>query len=149
MEPDWDDFFRQSGYGFVGEPYQRGGFLGGLLRGLARVALPTLKGIGKAVGRQALRTGMEVAGDILQGDDIGQSIEERGKAGMGRLLTKGAKKLGAKKRKNGKRRKRRQAGGMGGLGTFRNIRKRSNGRAPAKKRKTNNRKRGRADIFGF
>ena len=48
---------------------QRGYGLGGLLKGLFRAAVPLLKQGAKVVGRTALKTGAQVAGDVLQGQN--------------------------------------------------------------------------------
>jgi hypothetical protein len=115
----WVEFFasQHGGGGFIGDPFQRGGFsLGSLFKGLARVALPVLKRAGKSVAKQALQTGMEVANDTLSGKNIGQAIEERGKVGAKKLLKKGNKAMAQPKRK----RKPQQKGGMS-PGTFKNI----------------------------
>jgi len=116
----WVEFFasQHGGGGFIGDPFQRGGFsLGGLFKGLARVAMPVLKRAGKSVAKQALQTGMEVANDALSGKDIGQALEERSRV-AGRKLLKKATKVTAQP----KRKRKLQKGGMA-PGTFKNIRK--------------------------
>ncbi len=63
---DWNKFFNQSGGGFKGYRYQRGGFtLGSLFSGLFKSIAPMLKSAGKMVAKQALRTGLDVAGDLV------------------------------------------------------------------------------------
>jgi len=117
----WVEFFasQHGGGGFIGDPFQRGGFsLGGLFKGLARVALPVLKRAGKSVAKQAMQTGVEVANDALSGKDIGQAIEERGRVGAKKLLKKATKTAAQPK----KRKRKQQKGGMA-PGTFKNIRK--------------------------
>ena len=106
----WEDFFHvtaaQSGHGMIGfrgSAYQRGGGFGSLLGGLFRSFLPVAKSIGKTVGKQALRTGAEVAADALSGRNIGEAFEERGKAGAAKLVKKGMKNLNGKKKKPRKR----------------------------------------------
>ena len=120
----WENFLSiQSGHGMVGyrgSAYQRGSGIGNLLGGLFRSFLPVAKSIGKTVGKQALKTGAEVAADALGGRDIGEAFEERGKAGASRLLAKGVKKLGNKKKSTAKTRKNQKKKGKpqkgGGLG---------------------------------
>ena len=51
---------------FAGPVYQRGHGIGSLFRGLFRFAMPFLKQAAKTVGRQALQTGIQVAGDMLE-----------------------------------------------------------------------------------
>ena len=62
---------------FHGVRLQRGYGLGGLLRGLFRAAVPLFKQGAKAVGHAALKTGSQVASDILQGGDIKTSLKNR------------------------------------------------------------------------
>ncbi len=117
----WEDFFNvqaaQSGHGMVGfrgTAYQRGGGFGSLIGGLLKSFLPVAKTIGKTVGKQALRTGVEVAADALSGRNLGQSFEERGKAGAVKLLAKGAKRLEGKQQKRKTKKKTNQKGrGLG------------------------------------
>ena len=49
---------------YVGVPYQRGHGIGSFLGGLFRRVLPLLKRGAKALGREALRTGMNIASDM-------------------------------------------------------------------------------------
>ena len=103
---DWDRFFQtevvQSGHGvFEGHPYQRGfgnrtlrgQGIGNIFRSLFRFLAPVAKKVGKAVGRQALQTGAEVARDFAAGEPIKKSLEQRGRAGAKSLLDKAGKKL--------------------------------------------------------
>lgn len=95
-EKVWLENMMQTGHGmsaYSGERFQRGYGLGAIFGPLLRTILPIVKGVGKAVGKQALRTGVEVASDVLQGDNFAQAIKTRGKAGAKRLLTKGVRKL--------------------------------------------------------
>ena len=62
---------------FHGTRVQRGYGLGGLLRGLFRTAVPLLKQGAKAVGKTALKTGAQIASDVLQGGDIKSSVRNR------------------------------------------------------------------------
>lgn len=49
---------------FVGSPYQRGHGIGSFLGGLFRSVLPLLKRGAKAIGKEALRTGLHVIEDV-------------------------------------------------------------------------------------
>lgn len=49
---------------FVGSPYQRGHGIGSFLGGLFRSVLPLLKLGAKAIGKEALRTGLHVIEDV-------------------------------------------------------------------------------------
>ena len=123
----------QHGSGFVGTPYQRGTGLGSLFKGLFRAILPIAKNVGKSVGRQALRTGTEIAGDVLAGKSIKEAAQRRGKVGASKLLNKASKNISRrpKKKQNGRglgvrNRKKQKGRGLG----VRNTKKRTT-RAPA------------------
>ena len=60
---------------------QRGYGLGGLLGGLFRKAMPFLKKGAAMVGKQALRTGMDIADDVLSGQNIKTAAKRRIKSG--------------------------------------------------------------------
>ena len=101
---------QQNGKGFSGIPYQRGNGLGSLFRGLFRVLLPVVKSAGRAVGKQALRTGAQIASDLVAGESLKSSVENRGRRGASNLLKKAAaeikqqgKGIGARKEKPVKR----------------------------------------------
>ena len=69
---------------YAGRRRQRGYGLGGLFSSLFRSAAPLLKQGLKTVGKQALRTGASVLGDVLEGRQLKESVvtraEEGGKA---------------------------------------------------------------------
>ena len=56
---------------------QRGYGLGGLFKGLMRVVTPHIKQGLKKVGKRALKTGLEVIGDVAQGENIKSSLKRR------------------------------------------------------------------------
>ena len=62
---------------YAGSRRQAGG--SGIFGMLKRAIVPVLKSSGKALGRQALGLVTDVAGDVLQGRNFGQSIAEHGK----------------------------------------------------------------------
>ena len=78
---------------FHGVRVQRGYGLGGLLKGLFRAAVPLFKQGAKAVGQTALKTGSEIAGDILQGQNIKSSFRKRGSQARRQLQKKAKKKI--------------------------------------------------------
>ena len=91
---------------------QRGYGLGGLLGGLFRSALPLLKKGASAVGKEALKTGVGIAQDVLSGQNIKTAAKRRVKTAgrnMGtKVLNKIQKGKGAvSKPKPGKRGKKR------------------------------------------
>jgi len=89
----WYEYFRnqanQSGHGvqtFHGVPYQRGGSLGGLFKGLFRMIIPLAKSAGKAIGRQAIHTGLNIANDVLSGQNVKQAAVRRVRIGSKKLV---------------------------------------------------------------
>ena len=116
----WTQYYaqqsRQHGAGFIGSPYQRGGGLGSLFRGIFRALLPVAKSAGKAIGKQALSTGAEIASDIVAGKGIKEAAKRRGKAGTAALLRKAATKLqrgkgiGRRPKRLAKKKKKKKAG---------------------------------------
>jgi hypothetical protein len=98
----WQSFFLSQQHGgaipgFEGMRYQRGSGLGSLFRGFLRMILPAAKTLGKsavkAIGREALSSGSELAGDVLRGEDIKVALKKRGRNAAGNLLTKAGQKL--------------------------------------------------------
>ena len=95
---------------FRGAKYQRGHGLGSILAGLARrVVLPFLKGSGQflkanknVILGNALRTGMEVAGDVLEEKPLKESTKKRLVSGIKRTADSVNWQTGS-----GRRRKRR------------------------------------------
>ena len=75
---------------FAGAHYQRGHGLGSILGGLFRSAIPLVKPLVKqgvrTMGREALKAGVGVVGDVLQGRNIKQSAGRRLKAAAGNTL---------------------------------------------------------------
>ena len=62
---------------FHGEPFQRGYGLGSFFQSLARKAIPLLKTGAKTVGKAALNTGVNIAKDILTGNNLKDSAKAR------------------------------------------------------------------------
>ncbi|MCP4495047.1 MAG: hypothetical protein GY820_48270 [Gammaproteobacteria bacterium] len=92
MRAKFNGYFPQTGDGlpaFSGSAYQRGYGLGGVFKGLMRFVMPMVKQAGKAVGKQVLRTAGEIAQDVVNDVSVKESLERRGKRGVGRLLKKG------------------------------------------------------------
>lgn len=98
----------QSGAGFIGMPYQRGAGLGSFFRGLFRALLPVAKSAGKALGKQALSTGAQIASDVVAGRTIKEATKRRGKAGAATLLRKAATKISQSGRGLGRKPKRKR-----------------------------------------
>lgn len=100
----WSSYYlaqaKQTGHGlsgFEGIPYQRGHGLGSFFRGLLRMIVPVAKTVGKsaikAIGKEALSAGANIAGDLVRGRDLKQTVKEHGRNAAGNLLTKAGTKL--------------------------------------------------------
>ena len=95
--------------GFRGNPYQRGRGLGSFFTRLFRGLLPIAKSAAKAVGKEALRTGIGVAGDVLNNrQDLEGSLKTHGRAALGSLADQ-AKEYVDKQKGSGRRRRRKRA----------------------------------------
>ena len=133
---------------FVGYPYQRGAGFGSLLRSVVRLVTPGVK----ALGKEALRTGVSVAKDALQGEDGLESLEKHGKASALRMLDSMDKKSNKSRPKKKKRRKVMKGGAKGGRKRHRK-KKAVGGRRRRKKkvvggrRRKSKKKRTKKDIF--
>ncbi len=105
-EAFWRGHYTQKGGAiqpFQGFPDQRGSGLGSVFHSLLRAVLPVAKSAGRAIGKQALRSGVGFAGDILEGANVKEAAIKRARSGGARLLRKGEKKLkrGEKQQKGG------------------------------------------------
>lgn len=70
----------QSGHGlpvFYGARTQRGHGIGSLFSGLFRAVFPILKRVAPVIGRKALETGMQIAGDVASGQSLKESAKTR------------------------------------------------------------------------
>jgi hypothetical protein len=68
--------------------YQRGHGLGSIFGGLFKAAMPLLKRGTKTLEREALKTGLNIAGDAVQGINIKQAAKSRLKSTGENLLQK-------------------------------------------------------------
>ena len=83
-------YLNQTGRGmaaFTGARYQRGHGLGNMLRSLTKFALPFLKKGAKAVGKQAMRTGMNIAQEVMLGQNIKKAAKRHLSQGLTELVT--------------------------------------------------------------
>jgi len=72
---------------FVGRRFQRRHGLGSILGGFfRRLVLPFFKAHGKHILANTLKTGMEVAGDVLEGKTVKESAKKRIPAGIKRTV---------------------------------------------------------------
>ena len=101
-------YSRQIGGGFyAGVKRQQGYGLGGLLAKLGRYVLPILKPVAKSIGKQAIRSGVQMAGDILEGYNPKQAFKQNFKQGARALFKKVVKKNPPKKTVKRKRKAKR------------------------------------------
>ena len=83
-------YMDQSGSGmpvFVGSPGQRGHGLGSMLSGFFRSAFPMIKRGLAAFGKHALKTGLDIANDVVAGDSFQDSTKRRVPEGIKRFAT--------------------------------------------------------------
>lgn len=73
---------------YVGSMYQRGHGIGKFLGGLFRKAVPLLSRGAKAVGREAMRTGLNVLSDVAHAVHLKESVRKRVKESGGNLKRK-------------------------------------------------------------
>ena len=102
--PYADHYSRQIGGGFyAGVKRQQGYGLGGLLAKLGRFVLPILKPVAKSIRKQAIRSGVQMAGDILDGQNPKQAFKQNLKQGTKKLFQKVVKKKPVKRKRKAKR----------------------------------------------
>ena len=104
-QQEWAAFYgvgaTQRGRGmtyFRGTQHQRGSGIGSLFSGLIRAVMPAAKSALKAVGREAMRTGVAVASDALAGQNVAQSLEHHGRQAAGKLVRKAGRRVVGSKR---------------------------------------------------
>ena len=124
----WKAFFKKQTGGsdiYVGNRFQRGAGFGSFLRGLARAVFPVARTVAKSVGKDLLRTGINVGSDLLAGRDARETLKEHGKKAGVKLLHKGAAALHKTPARGHKHKRRPQSGGNLGR-----IRKKPVGKRP-------------------
>lgn len=80
---------------YVGSTYQRGHGIGKFLGGLFRKAMPLLSRGSRAIGREAVRTSLNVLSDVAQAIPLKESIRKRVKESGGNLKRKAEEKFDA------------------------------------------------------
>ena len=68
---------------FHGARFQRGYGLGSIFKGLFRWAMPHLQQGAKVLGKKALQTGVDVAQDVLAGENLKTATKKRAKQALG------------------------------------------------------------------
>jgi hypothetical protein len=91
---------------FQGSRGQRGHGIGSTLAGLFRSALPMIKRGLTSFGRQALSTGMQVVGDMADGQNFSDSAKLRTRQGIKRLAQDGVEYLNGDQGGSGYKRRR-------------------------------------------
>lgn len=89
----FDQYYaQQSGGGlpvFYGARMQRGHGIGNIFASIARFAMPIIRRIAPALGRKALQTGAQIAGDIA----AGQSFKDATKTRIADVINEGINKF--------------------------------------------------------
>ena len=116
---------------FHGARFQRGYGLGSIFRGLFRWAVPHLKQGAKMLGKKALQTGVNVAQDVLAGENLKTAVAKQDKKALG-IPSQNSPQSGAGKK-----------------GTKRKAQPRNNSSPPGKKRKTSPQQKKLEKRFSF
>ena len=92
-----DYFLSQSGAGsinvFSGPRYMRGKGFGRILGGLGRAILPLLKRGGRVLLKEGLRTGTQIASDVIGGQKFTSSLKKRGREAGDRMVQTVVKRM--------------------------------------------------------
>ena len=87
---NYDDYYAQQVGGalpyFTGSRVQRGHGFGSLFGGLLRTVAPLIKRGALALGNRALKTGAQIAGDVLSGENMRTAAKRRTKTAGKDLL---------------------------------------------------------------
>ena len=107
----YEEYYSQQNGGeiavFAGRRFQRGHGLGSILGGFfRRLVLPFFKAHGKHMLANAVKTGMEVADDVLEGQSVKESAKKRIPAGIKRTVLSLSGQSGSGVRRRRKRRRR-------------------------------------------
>ena len=96
-----------NGIFFKGAPIQRGHGLGNILGGLFKSALPIFAQGAKVVGKEALRAGVGVAADVLDGQSVKTATKQRARQVAQKTTAKALRALSGNStpRKKGLKRK--------------------------------------------
>jgi len=92
----WEDALQSGGAlpFYAVQPYQRGHGIGSFFRGLFRAIWPTVRKVAPRVGKELLRTGTEIASDVIRRDqEVMPTLKRRGRQAVGRALTTVGEKL--------------------------------------------------------
>ena len=90
-------YLNQAGRGYpvyAGTRYQRGHGLGSIIGSLFKSAVPLLKRGAKTLGREALKTGLNLTSDVMEGQNVKQAVKSRLKSTGQNLLQKAMDTVG-------------------------------------------------------
>lgn len=93
----YDDYYLgQVGSGlpvFTGAHVQRGHGLGNIFSGLVRAAMPLVKSGMRALGKQGVKTGMQIAGDVVHGQGPKRAVRRRAKQAGTQIVNSALRQL--------------------------------------------------------
>ena len=99
-DAEYKDYYDQMGGAMVpiyqGTKYQKGYGLGSIFSGLFKAAVPMLKKGAAALGKTALRTGVNIAKDAMAGKDLKAAFTDNAKLAGKDLLNKSINHIGTK-----------------------------------------------------
>ena len=84
---------------FHGAQFQRGYGLGSIFKGLFRWAMPHLQQGAKVLGKKALQTGIQVAQDVLKGNNVNTVLARHSREAIGGLVPQAGSGRKSRKRK--------------------------------------------------
>jgi len=77
---------------YSGAQYQQGYELGNIFSSISKTIMPFAKSGAKAIGKQALKSGVGFASDVLAGKNVKQAAIDRAKAAGSSLLNQAVKR---------------------------------------------------------
>ena len=99
---------------FRGQQWQqrgRGFGIGGVFRSLVRMLTPMVSKGAKAIGKQALKSGVAATADIIEGKNVAQTLKEHGRKGASKLVKKAGRQVN-----KGKKGRKQKGSGVGRRG---------------------------------
>ena len=84
---------------FHGSRFQQGYGLGSIFKGLFLWAMPHLQQGAKVLGKKALQTGVQVAQDVLEGNNVNAALAKRSREAVGELVLQAGSGRKSTKRK--------------------------------------------------
>lgn len=99
----YEDYYKQQvGNGlavFRGATVQRGHGIGGFFSSLLKGALPMIKAGAKTLGKQLLKTGMDITSDVIEGKNFKDSAKDRFSESGQQMVKRISSMMGNGKRK--------------------------------------------------